>query len=57
MFAVALVSTLVGSIISATDCFAAIGISASHSPTASPSQLRAGEWGYDIPGKSGFDPN
>ena len=113
VFVVALVSTLVGSIISATDCFAAIGIGVSPSPTtspivqggkltaiqhllsvtadgvdapggyhvtmtmqsnnlnraggngviestvnelSSPSQLKAGEWGYAIPGKSGFDP-
>lgn len=113
VFTVALVSTLVGSIISATDCFAAIGIGVSPSPTtspivqggkltaiqhllsvtadgvdapggyhvtmtmqsnnlnrvggngvikstanelSSPSQLKAGEWGYAIPGKSGFDP-
>ena len=113
VFAVALVSTLVGSIISATDCFAAIGIGVSPSPTtspivqggkltaiqhllsvtadgvdapggyhvamtmqsnnlnrvggngviestvnelSSPSQLKEGEWGYAIPGKSGFDP-
>ena len=113
VFTVALVSTLVGSIISATDCSAAIGIGVSPSPTtspivqggkltaiqhlltvtadgvdapggyhvamtmqsnnlnrvggngvikstanelSSPSQLKAGEWGYAIPGKSGFDP-
>ena len=113
VFVVALVSTLVGSIISTTDCFAAIGIGVSPSPTtspivqggkltaiqhllsvtadgvdapggyhvtmtmqsnnlnrvggngviestvnelSSPSQLKAGEWGYAIPGKSGFDP-
>lgn len=113
VFAVILVSTLVGSIISSTDCFAAIGIGVSPSPTtspivqggkltaiqhllsvtadgadapggyhvamtiqsnnlnrvggngviestvnelSSPSQLKAGEWGYAIPGKSGFDP-
>lgn len=113
VFAVALVSTLVGSIVSTADCFAAIGINVSPSPTtspivqggkltavqhllsvtadgvdapggyhvtmtmqnnnlnrvggngviesttnklSSPSRLKAGEWGYAIPGKSGFDP-
>ena len=42
MFAVALVSTLVGSIISTANCFAAIGVSVSSNP-ATPSTVQSGK--------------